>query len=95
MPPSEQMGTYTPVSRKYSSRAAATSIRAVAWPRPMPLVSRVMQMEPPPMPTLTKSAPASARKRKPSRSTTLPAPTFTVLPYFSRMKSRVFFCQQE
>ena len=45
---------------------------AVAWPRPMPLVSRVMQIEPPPMPTLTKSAPASARKRKPSRSTTLP-----------------------
>lgn len=40
-------------------------------------VSRVMQMEPPPMPILTKSAPAFARNRKPSRSTTLPAPTFT------------------
>ena len=47
------------------------------------------------MPTFTKSAPARARKRKPSRSTTLPAPTLTVSPYFSRMKSMVFFCQTE
>ena len=58
------------------------------------LVSRVMQMEPPPMPTLTKSAPASARNRKPSRSTTLPAPTFTASPYWLRIQSMVFFCQQ-
>ena len=71
---------YTPVSSKYSSRAFATSMVAVAWPRPMPFCSRVMQMEPPPMPTLMKSAPASARKRKPSASTTLPAPTFTESP---------------
>ena len=33
-----------------------------------------------PMPILTKSAPASARYRKPSASTTLPAPTLTVSP---------------
>ena len=61
----------------------------------MPLVSRVMQMEPPPMPTLTKSAPAWARNRNPSLSTTLPAPTFTLSPYFSRIKARVCACQQE
>ena len=40
----------------------------------------------------TKSAPAFARKRKPSLSTTLPAPTFTVLPYFSRINARVCSC---
>ena len=34
----------------------------------------------PPMPILTKSAPQSARKRKPSPSTTLPAPTLTLSP---------------
>ena len=50
MPPTDQTGAYTPVSRKHSSRALATSMVAVAWPRPMSLVSRVKQMEPPPMP---------------------------------------------
>jgi IMP dehydrogenase len=40
------------------SLASATSIKAVACPRPMPFCSRVIQMEPPPIPTLTKSAPA-------------------------------------
>ena len=55
------IGTYVPVLWQYSSRARAASITAVAWPRPMPFCSRVMQIEPPPMPTFTKSAPASAR----------------------------------
>ena len=61
----------------------------------MPFCSRVMQMEPPPMPTLTKSAPLSAKKRKPSRSTTLPAPTLTLSPYVPRTHSSVFFCHSE
>ena len=95
MPPSEQMGTYTPVSLKYSSRALATSMTAVAWPRPIPLVSRVMQMEPPPIPIFTKSAPACAKKRKPSRSTTLPAPTLTLSPYLARIQLMVRLCHSE
>ena len=57
-----------------------TSMVAVACPRPIPFVSRVIQIDPPPIPTLIKSAPHSARKRKPSLSTTLPAPTLTVSP---------------
>jgi len=65
---------------KYSSRAFATSIVAVACPRPIPFCSRVMQIDPPPIPTLTKSAPASAKNLNPSASTTLPAPTFTLSP---------------
>ena len=84
-----------PVSWKYSSRALATSMTAVACPRPMPFCSRVMQMEPPPMPIFTKSAPALARKRKPSRSTTLPAPTFTASPYFWRIHWMVRLCHSE
>ena len=71
---------YTPVSLKYSSRALATSIVAVAWPLPIPLVSLVIQIEPPPIPILIKSAPQSAKNLKPSASTTLPAPTFTLSP---------------
>ena len=64
----------------YSSRAFETSITLVACPLPIPLVSRVMQIEPPPIPTLIKSAPASERKLKPSSSTTFPAPIGTLSP---------------
>ena len=39
MPPSEQIGTYTPVSSKYFISSAATSITAVACPRPIPFCS--------------------------------------------------------
>ena len=81
-----------PVSLKYSSRAAATSITEVACPRPIPLVSRVMHIAPPPMPTFIKSAPHSAKKRKPSRSTIFPAPTFILSPYFSLIHVMVIFC---
>ena len=80
---------------KYSSLASQTSIKAVACPRPIPFVSRVIQIEPPPIPTLTKSAPFSAKNKNPSLSTTLPAPIFTVSPYLFLTKSIVLFCHSE
>ena len=80
IPPSEHTGIYIPVSLKYSSLAATTSIKAEACPRPIPFVSLVIQIEPPPTPTLMKSAPASARYLNPSLSTTFPAPIFTLSP---------------
>ena len=69
-----------PVSLKYSSLALETSMTAVACPLPIPLVSLVIQIDPPPIPILTKSAPAFARNLNPSASTTFPAPTFTLSP---------------
>ena len=42
-----------------------------------------------------KSAPASAKNLNPSLSTILPAPTFTVSPYFSLINLIVFACQAE
>ena len=95
IPPSEQIGIYTPVFSKYSSLAATTSNKALACPRPIPFVSRVIQIDPPPTPTFMKSAPASAKYKNPSLSTTLPAPIFTSSPYCSLTYSIVFFCHTE
>ena len=78
MPPSEHIGMYTPVFLKYLSRSLLTSISDVACPRPIPFVSRVIQIEPPPIPTLIKSAPQSAKNLNPSALTTFPAPIFTL-----------------
>ena len=61
----------------------------------MPFCSLVIQIDPPPTPTFIKSAPASAKYKKPSLSTTFPAPILTLSPYFSLTKSIVFFCHTE
>ena len=95
IPPSEHTGIYTPVSSKYLFLASITSISAEACPRPIPFVSRVIQIEPPPTPTFIKSAPACAKYLNPSASTTFPAPILTLSPYFALTKSIVFFCQTE
>ena len=64
MPPSVMMGTYLPVRRKNSSRAAAQSAVAVTWGMPMPSTRRVVQMAPGPTPTSTAAAPASISSRQ-------------------------------
>ena len=69
IPPSAITGTPSP------STAATTSITAVIWGSPMPVTTRVVQIEPGPMPTFTASAPASTSARAPSGVATLPAIT--------------------
>ena len=95
IPPSEHTGIYIPVSSKYLFLSSTTSIKALACPRPIPFVSRVIQIDPPPTPTFIKSAPAFAKYLNPSLSTTFPAPIFRSSPYFSLTKSIVFFCHTE
>src|SRR5579875_3889328 len=59
IPPSATMGTWRPVRRSYSARAAATSTIAVAWGTPTPRTFRLVQAAPGPTPTKTAATPAS------------------------------------
>ena len=75
MPPSATTGTYRPVSLRYASRAAATSLMAVTCGTPMPRTSRVVHAAPGPTPTKTAAAPApSTRMRRRRWSCCRPRP---------------------
>ena len=75
LPPSATTGTYRPVSLRYASRAAATSLMAVTCGTPMPRTSRVVHAAPGPTPTKAAAAPApSTRMRRRRWSCCRPRP---------------------